>query len=146
MAQVARLPVEGTPNPRRRLEIDIEGQTYLRLPIRTPVVTETDDIVDVIAHYAGAEVRPGDVVFVSEKVVAITQGRAIPVEEIRVSLLARLLWPRVAKVKYGIGLRSPYSMQCARLRVPCDISVTPRKLSAETLTSDLRRRACLGRS
>ena len=57
--------------------------------------------------------RPGDVVFVSEKVVAITQGRAIPVEEIRVSLLARLLWPRVAKVKYGIGLRSPYSMQCA---------------------------------
>ena len=113
MAQVARLPVEGTPNPRRRLEIDIEGQTYLRLPIRTPVVTETDDIVDVIAHYAGAEVRPGDVVFVSEKVVAITQGRAIPVEEIRVSLLARLLWPRVAKVKYGIGLRSPYSMQCA---------------------------------
>ena len=113
MAQVARLPVEGIPNPRRRLEIEVNGRTYLRLPVRTHVVTDADDIVEVLAHYAGPLVQPGDVVFVSEKVVAITQGRAVPVETIRVSLLARLLWPRVAKVDYGIGLRSPYSMQCA---------------------------------
>jgi F420-0:gamma-glutamyl ligase len=113
MAQAARVPVEGTPNPRRRLEIIVGGQTYVRLPVRTHVVTEANDIVEVIAQYAEPLVRPGDVVFVSEKVVAITQGRAVPVEQIRVSLLARLLWPRVAKVKYGIGLRSPYSMQCA---------------------------------
>lgn len=113
MAQAARMPIDGTPNPRRRLEIRVGGHTYLRLPVRTPVVTEADDIVEVIARYAGPLAQPGDILFVSEKVVAITQGRAIPVEEIRVSLLAKLLWPRVAKVPHGIGLRSPYSMQCA---------------------------------
>jgi F420-0:gamma-glutamyl ligase len=113
MAQAASLPLEGAPNPRRRLEIVVRGETYLRLPVRTHVVTETDDIVELLARCAGPLVQPGDVVFVSEKVVAITQGRAIPIEKIRVSLLARLLWPRVAKVPYGIGLRSPYSMQCA---------------------------------
>ncbi len=113
LAQSARIPVDSTPNPRRRFEIQVGGQTYLRIPIRTPIVTEADDIVEVVARHAGPQVQPGDVLFVSEKVVAITQGRAIPVEKIRVSMLAKLLWPRVAKVPYGIGLRSPYSMQCA---------------------------------
>src|SRR5947209_19046465 len=105
MAQPARLPEEGMANPRRRLEITVGGRTYLRLPVHTPVVTDADDIVEVVARYAGPMVRAGDVVFVSEKVVAITQGRAVPVETIRVSALARLLWPRVSKVKYGVGLR-----------------------------------------
>src|SRR5215212_340283 len=113
MAQAARLPDEAAPNPRRQLEIQVGGRTYLRIPVHTHIVTDADDIVEVLARYAGSLVQPGDVLFVSEKVVAITQGRAIPVEKIRVGTLARLLWPRVAKVNYGIGLRSPYSMQCA---------------------------------
>src|SRR5687767_11607046 len=111
MAQAARVPEEVTANPRRRLEITVDGRAYLRLPVRTHVVTEADDIVDILGRYAGPMVAPGDIVFVSEKVVAITQGRAVPIEKIRVSPLAKLLWPRVAKVPYGIGLRSPYSMQ-----------------------------------
>jgi F420-0:gamma-glutamyl ligase len=113
MAQAARVPDEFAPNPRRQLEIQVGGRTYARLPVRTHVVTEADDIVEVLARYAGPMVEPGDILFVSEKVVAITQGRAIPVEKIRVGTLAKLLWPRVSKVDYGIGLRSPYSMQCA---------------------------------
>src|ERR1051326_5754784 len=104
MAEAAHIPLEATPNPRRRLEIRVGDQQYLRLPVRTHVVTEKDDIVEVLDRYAGPLVQPGDVVFVSEKVVAITQGRAIPVERIRVGTLSKLLWPRVAKVPYGIGL------------------------------------------
>ena len=93
--------------------VEVDGGRYRRLPVRTHVITEQDDIVDVVARYAGGTVRPGDVVVVSEKVTAITQGRAVPIERIRVGLLARLLWPHVRQVPYGVGLRSPYSMQCA---------------------------------
>src|SRR6188508_3425516 len=100
MAQAARIPEETLPNPRRRLAIQVGDSTYLRLPVRTHIVTEEDDIAEVLARYAGEAVQPGDIIFVSEKVVAITQGRAIPVEKIRVSVLARLLWPRVAKVPH----------------------------------------------
>jgi F420-0:gamma-glutamyl ligase len=106
-------PVPMTTNPGRAATIEVNGKSYARIPVRTHVVTEGDEIVEVAARYAGPLVRPGDIVVVSEKVVAITQGRAIPVEQIRVGTLARLLWPRVRQVKYGIGLRSPYSMQCA---------------------------------
>ena len=41
------------------------------------------------------------------------QGRAVPTGEIRVGWLAARLWPFVRQVPYGIGLRNPYSMQCA---------------------------------
>jgi F420-0:Gamma-glutamyl ligase len=100
-------------NPGRALVIEVDGDTYARIPVRTHVVTDQDDILDVAQKYAGPLVQSGDVVVVSEKVVAITQGRAVPIEQIRVGALAKLLWPRVRQVRYGIGLRSPYSMQCA---------------------------------
>jgi len=44
---------------------------------------------------------------------AITQGRAIPVKDIKIGFLANLLWRFVSNVQYGIGLRAPTSMQCA---------------------------------
>lgn len=93
--------------------IQVGGKAYLRIPIRTHIVMPEDDIVAVARQYAAGQVQPGDILFVSEKVVAITQGRAVPTDTIRVSPLAKLLWPRVRQVSYGVGLRNPYSMQCA---------------------------------
>lgn len=93
--------------------IQVDGRTYLRVPVWTPRVTENDDIADIVETHSKDKRQPGDVIFVSEKVVAVTQGRAIPVAKIKVGLLARLLWRGVRKVPYGIGLRSPETMQCA---------------------------------
>lgn len=93
--------------------ISVEGRSYLRIPIRTHIIQPEDEIVEVVRRYAGEQVQPDDIVFVSEKVVAITQGRAVPTDQIRVSWLANRLWPFVRQVPYGIGLRNPYSMQCA---------------------------------
>lgn len=102
--------------------IEVNGASYLRLPIRTHVIGAEDEICEVVEKYSAEHRRPGDLCFVSEKVVAVTQGRAIPSGEIRVGLLARSLWRFVRKVPYGIGLRSPETMQCAidecgRLRI-----------------------------
>ena len=93
--------------------IQVGGRQYERTPLRTHIVMPEDDIVAVARQYAGGKVQPEDILFVSEKVVAITQGRAVPTDTIRVSPLAKLLWPRVRQVSYGVGLRNPYSMQCA---------------------------------
>lgn len=93
--------------------IEVDGRTYLRVPVKTHVVTEEDDVVEVAARYAGPLIQPGDLLVVSEKVVAITQGRAVPVDRIRVGWLASWLWRFVRQVPHGVGLRSPYSMQCA---------------------------------
>ncbi len=81
--------------------------------IRTHVITEGENIAAVVAKYCANDASPGDVITVSESVVAISQGRAIPEEKIMIGPLARLLWPFVTRVPYGVGLRSPATMQCA---------------------------------
>lgn len=98
---------------RRHPIITIEGVAYVRVPVRTHRVTAKDDMVELCDTYSRPLRQAGDVLFVSEKVCAVTQGRAIPADRIRVGVLARLLWRFVRKVPYGIGLRSPETMQCA---------------------------------
>lgn len=100
-------------NPNRSLEIDLPDGHYLRLPVRTPVLERASRLEEVIVDCAVPLAERGDVLFISEKAVAVTQGRAIPESEIEIGLTARILWRCVAKVPYGIGLRRPSSMQCA---------------------------------
>lgn len=93
--------------------ITVRNIVWRRVPVKTHRVTETDNIVEVCDRYSKPLRQAGDVLFVSEKVCAVTQGRAIPAASIKIGWLAKLLWPRVRKVSYGIGLRSPETMQCA---------------------------------
>lgn len=97
----------------KKPEIETGGRRYLRIPVKTHVLTERDDAVDVALKYALPLSQPGDVLFIAETALAIMQGRARPISGIRVSPLARVLSRFVTKSKYGVGLRSPYAMQVA---------------------------------
>ncbi len=101
------------PNPGKSLEIEVNGEIYIRLPIKTHVITQEDDIVEVCKKYALPYLQRGDWLFVTEKVVAITQGRAFPIEAIKPSFLAKFLSKFVHKSPFGIGLGSPWTMELA---------------------------------
>lgn len=81
--------------------------------IKTHTIKDGEDIAGIVSKYCRGMVHSGDVIVVSESVVAISQGRAIPEERIGIGLLARVLWRFVTRVPYGVGLRSPATMQCA---------------------------------
>jgi len=93
--------------------VEIDGRTFERVPIRTPVLMPGDDIAVAILSNAGPQLRPGDTVVLSESAVAIMQGRARDWRTIQPSRLARWLAARVLQTSYGTGLRSPYAMQYA---------------------------------
>jgi hypothetical protein len=103
-----------TPNEGRVLHASMGGAVYARHPVRTHLVTAADtDAAAVVARYAGplgADVR---LVAVSERMVAITQGRAYPIKDIRPGRLARLLERFVTRPGYGIGLGSAETMELA---------------------------------
>lgn len=84
-----------------------------RIRVKTGLLTEADSVGAVIELVVRPKVQPGDIVTIAESPVAIMQGRAIPVSGIRPGFWAGVLWRFVKKVRYGIGLRSPWSMQCA---------------------------------
>lgn len=81
-----------------------------KIPIRTHIITEKDDIVDVVKKYAGEVAEPGDIISLAESVVAITQGRAILPETVRPGRLARLLCRFPGK---DGSLATPQAMQLA---------------------------------
>lgn len=100
-------------NPGKQLEMDVDGKSYLRMPVKTDIITADDDIVQIVEKYTKELIQAGDLVVVSEKVVAITQGRAFRLDEIKPSGLAKLLSRFVYKNPAGIGLASPYTMELA---------------------------------
>ncbi|MGQ9678311.1 MAG: coenzyme F420-0:L-glutamate ligase [bacterium] len=84
-----------------------------RIPVKTHVLNKGDDLLAAVQNYANSLLQPGDILTIAESPVAATQGRAIPLSQIKPGIWARILWRFVKKVPYGIGLRSPWSMQCA---------------------------------
>jgi len=101
------------PNVGKNLHIEVSGQKYARFPIKTHVITEGDDIVEVCKKYVGPYLQNGDLLLISERIVAISQGRAFPIKDIKPSPLAKFLVKFVHKSPYGIGLGSPWTMELA---------------------------------
>ena len=100
-------------NEGKNATIEVDGNTYLRLPIKTHVVTAQDKMPDVAEKYAKEHMQPGDILFISEKCVACSQKRAVPLTEIHPRRLARFLCKFVYKSPYGIGLGIPETMEMA---------------------------------
>jgi hypothetical protein len=72
-----------------------------------------DDLDEVVTEYAADQVTDGDLLFITEKIVAITQGRSYTLDEIRPRRLAHFLSKYVTKTSYGIGLGMPETMEMA---------------------------------
>lgn len=109
-------------NPGKNTNVTVDGVTYKRLPIKTHVITNEDNIVDVAKEYVGAIAQKGDTLIISEKAVACTQGRAIPLTDIKPRKLAVFLSKHVTKTPVGIGLGMPETMEmalreCGTLRI-----------------------------
>jgi len=100
-------------NPNKKLNITVGGKIYARLPIKTHVFVKGDNLAEAVKKYVSPYWQTGDIIFISEKIVAITQGRAFPIKEIHPSRLAKFLVKFVYKSPYGIGLGSSWTMELA---------------------------------
>lgn len=114
------------PNEGKNSIIEVDGVKYERLPIPTHLITDQDDICEVAEKYGKPVLRDkDDILFISEKCVACTQKRAIPLEDIQPRPLAVKLSNHVTKTPHGIGLGMPETMEMALREVG-----TPRILFA----------------
>ena len=100
-------------NEGKSLEVTVDGVAYQRIPIKTHVVLAGENLAEVVSGYAAKLLEDGDTLFVTEKIVAITQGRAYPVESIEPRRLATFLSRYVTKTSHGIGLGIPETMEMA---------------------------------
>lgn len=102
------------PNQGKNLVIEADGKRYARYPVKTKLITPEDtDITEIVETFAGPHLLPDDMVCISEKAVAITQGRSYPIDAIKPGWLAKRLSRFVMRNPMGIGLGSPETMQLA---------------------------------
>ena len=102
------------PNQNKQLEITTKDYgTYARYPVKTHVVVKGDSLTEIMDKYVKPYLNDGDMIFISEKIVAISQGRAFDIDDIQPSKLASFLCKFVYKSPYGIGLGSPWTMELA---------------------------------
>ena len=83
------------------------------LVVKTHLVQPHEDLGTIVDTYLLPVVQPQDTVFISEKVVAITQGRLVHAIRIRPRLLARVLSTFVTRNPAGMGIRRPVVMEMA---------------------------------
>jgi F420-0:gamma-glutamyl ligase-like protein len=106
--------MELKPNKGKSLLIEIDGKKYARYPIKTKLITpEDEDIIAIVQEFAKLHIKSDDILFISEKAVAITQGRSYHINSIKPSWLAKELSKYVMRTSAGIGLGSPQTMQLA---------------------------------
>lgn len=89
------MPTGFVPNEGKDLEATVGGVRYLRLPIPTRVIKLGDTLIELLQEYVAPHLREGDILFISEKIVCITQGRIIHRDAVKTSWLARLLSSKV---------------------------------------------------
>ena len=79
-----------------------------RIPVPTRILTDKDDIIDSIAAYTKGKIGPDDLLCCAESVVAITQGRYVRPEDLKISRVAQFCCRFIPD--YG-SLASPHGMQ-----------------------------------
>jgi len=100
-------------NPGKNPEILVDGKTYIRFPIKTHLISDEDNIVVVADKYTKDEKKSGDLLVISERIVAVSQGRSFLISDIHPGWWANFLSKYVTKHPGGIGLKSPWTMQLA---------------------------------
>lgn len=93
------------PNKGKSLSIVVKSESYLRLPIRTRLLTEHDDLLAVLEEYIPPQLDADDLIFISEKIVALTQGRIVRIRDITPSPLARFLARHVDNKRHTVNFR-----------------------------------------
>jgi len=110
------------PNPEK--EILLSGGRWARFPLRVDLVAPGDDVPSIAASAAtrffdavpaeSRDMTDGTwYLYVSEKIVAVAQGRVFFTWDIRPGRWARLLSRYVRRTPFGIGLGHPTTMQLA---------------------------------
>lgn len=100
-------------NKDKKLTVKINNEEFSRIPINTHTIMPGDDLYPIIKEYSHTHLQDGDILFVTEKIVAISQGRSFPLKDIKPRKLATLLSSYVTRTPYGIGLGMPETMEMA---------------------------------
>lgn len=100
-------------NQGKKVEIEVCGKKYMRHAIKTRFVNQGENYVDVFKEYVAPVYREGDLIFVSEKIIALCQNRVVKREDLKIGFWAKLLSKFASHPSTGVGVGETIKMQYA---------------------------------
>lgn len=100
-------------NENKKIEIEVGENIYLRYAIHTHYVQIGEDYIELVKKYVKPHYKEGDILSISEKIIALCQKRVVYKKDMKVSKLAKFLSKFAMRSDAGIGVDSPYKMQFA---------------------------------
>ena len=100
-------------NDGKNVEIQAMGRTWARHAIQTHFVTVGESYIDLMERYVKPVYQEGDILSMSEKVIAICQKRVVTEEELKPGFWAKVLSRFVHQTSAGPGMGLPIKMQFA---------------------------------
>lgn len=100
-------------NPNKNVEIQVGERTFLRHAIRTHFVSENENYIEIVKQYVSPIYEEGDIVSISEKIIAMCQNRVLDKKDIKLGFWAKFLSRFVNVTPAGESVGNPYKMQIA---------------------------------
>lgn len=100
-------------NPNKKVEIVVGDKVYLRHAVKTHFVKPNESYIDIVKQYVTPIYNPGDIISISEKIIAMCQNRIIYKNNIKLSFWAKFLSKFVNVTPAGEAVGNPYKMQLA---------------------------------
>lgn len=100
-------------NEGKNVEIEVNGQTYLRHAIKTRFVKQGESYIDIFKEYVSPIYEEGDIISSSEKIIALCQNRIVKREDIKIGFWAKLLSKFASHPDTGVGVGETIKMQYA---------------------------------
>lgn len=100
-------------NAGKSVTIEALGGTWSRHAISTHFVQVGESYLDLMNQYVLPHYREGDILSMSEKVIAMCQGRVVTEEQVKPGFWAKLLSRFVQQTAAGPGMGLPVKMQFA---------------------------------
>lgn len=97
----------------KNVEIEVNGEKYLRHAIQTHYVQLGESYIDIVEKYVKPIYEEGDILSISEKIVSLCQKRVVYKKDMKVSGLAKFLSKFAMRSDAGVGVDNPYKMQFA---------------------------------
>lgn len=93
--------------------IEFDGAKYERFTVKTHFVQINESYIDLVEKYIKEFQKPGDILAISEKIIALSQGRIIKKSDVKIGFWAKFLSKFVMKTKAGFSVGNVYKMQVA---------------------------------
>lgn len=97
----------------KNVEIKVNKKVFKRHAIETHFVKVGESYIDIINKYASPLYKEGDIISISEKIISLCQGRIVKRENMKISLLAKILSKFASHPDCGVGVGESIKMQYA---------------------------------